>query len=423
MRMSEKTSDQSQIKGGSSPSHGSSEQLAKDPQVNGHESAKEDGDKDLKGNVKETPQGNVHDGQGDWQDKMNEAESGQKVPRGNGAGDSHSNGDPAGLDGADSKVSSACLDHGESPTKTKAVKENVVSHGKASATKGLSNGNSGKTGKSSSEKSLPLEVSTPVEPGFSLETSPRSHRNRHREGRGEGTQKVHSPRGYPPHPPHAQGPQHTHPPAQGPQAPPHQTPPHHHQSDPSASPRGGHSPSGHSPRSTSRGGSPQRENGATGTMSTGAPVPPSSSGAMAGGTGTVPAGTSLSSGSGQQGLTLGPGQHVVHVHVNPGETFSVRVGDQIQHIQGPATVRMVSQNGPPMPMPMQVPPGHIVQQIVDENGILTHVILSPQPPPGMTPAPSISSVGYYVSIAISFFFSRRPSKMLACSNPSDVEVV
>ena len=27
-------------------------------------------------------------------------------------------------------------------------------------------------------------------------------------------------------------------------------------------------------------------------------------------------------------------QHVVLVHVNPGETFSVRVGDQIQHIQG-----------------------------------------------------------------------------------------
>lgn len=29
-------------------------------------------------------------------------------------------------------------------------------------------------------------------------------------------------------------------------------------------------------------------------------------------------------------------QHVVHVHVNPGETFSVRLGDQIQHIQGKA---------------------------------------------------------------------------------------
>ncbi|ELT87402.1 hypothetical protein CAPTEDRAFT_151424 [Capitella teleta] len=47
---------------------------------------------------------------------------------------------------------------------------------------------------------------------------------------------------------------------------------------------------------------------------------------------------------------------------------------------------MVSNNGPPMPMPMQVPPGHMVHQIVDENGILTHVILSPQPP-GMTAPP------------------------------------
>ena len=27
-------------------------------------------------------------------------------------------------------------------------------------------------------------------------------------------------------------------------------------------------------------------------------------------------------------------QHVVHVHINPGETFSVRVGDQLQNIQG-----------------------------------------------------------------------------------------
>lgn len=55
-------------------------------------------------------------------------------------------------------------------------------------------------------------------------------------------------------------------------------------------------------------------------------------------------------------------------------------------ISGPATVRMVSNNGPPIPMPMQVPPGHMVQQIVDENGILTHVILSPQPP-GMMGSP------------------------------------
>lgn len=41
---------------------------------------------------------------------------------------------------------------------------------------------------------------------------------------------------------------------------------------------------------------------------------------------------------------------------------------------------MVSQSGsPPIPMPgIQVPPGHVMQQIVDENGTLRHVILSTQ---------------------------------------------
>ncbi|CAG5117973.1 unnamed protein product, partial [Candidula unifasciata] len=52
---------------------------------------------------------------------------------------------------------------------------------------------------------------------------------------------------------------------------------------------------------------------------------------------------SQSGGSGAQSPGENPGerrgssptgsQHVVHVHVNPGETFSVRLGDQIQHIQ------------------------------------------------------------------------------------------
>lgn len=38
---------------------------------------------------------------------------------------------------------------------------------------------------------------------------------------------------------------------------------------------------------------------------------------------------------------------------------------------------MVSQSGsPPIAMPVQVPAGHIMQQIVDENGTLRHVILS-----------------------------------------------
>ncbi|XP_052268404.1 uncharacterized protein LOC127869783 [Dreissena polymorpha] len=44
---------------------------------------------------------------------------------------------------------------------------------------------------------------------------------------------------------------------------------------------------------------------------------------------------------------------------------------------GPAVVRMLSNNGPPFPMRMQVPP--VVQQIVDESGILSP-FLSPQHP-------------------------------------------
>ncbi|CAL8094173.1 unnamed protein product [Calicophoron daubneyi] len=85
------------------------------------------------------------------------------------------------------------------------------------------------------------------------------------------------------------------------------------------------------------------------------------------------------------------GEYYVMVHVDAGETFSVRVGDQIQHIPGPATVRMVSNSGPPLPMPMQVPPGHLVQQIVDEEGILTHVILSLYPGPTPPPPPPAQS--------------------------------
>lgn len=37
-------------------------------------------------------------------------------------------------------------------------------------------------------------------------------------------------------------------------------------------------------------------------------------------------------------------------------------------------------NSPPIPMPVQVPPGHLMQQIVDENGTLRHVILSTAQP-------------------------------------------
>lgn len=64
-------------------------------------------------------------------------------------------------------------------------------------------------------------------------------------------------------------------------------------------------------------------------------------------------------------------------------------------------MRMVSHNGPPLPMPMQVAPGHMVQQIVDEHGILTHVILSAQPTSMPVGGPSMT-VGYYVCILIFF---------------------
>ncbi|VDL19406.1 unnamed protein product [Hymenolepis diminuta] len=70
-------------------------------------------------------------------------------------------------------------------------------------------------------------------------------------------------------------------------------------------------------------------------------------------------------------------EYYVMVHVEAGATFSIRTGDQEQQIPGPATVRLVVNNGPPLPMSMQVPPGHLVQQIVDEDGILTHLILTP----------------------------------------------
>lgn len=53
-------------------------------------------------------------------------------------------------------------------------------------------------------------------------------------------------------------------------------------------------------------------------------------------------------------------------------------------VLGPATVRMISESGPAFPLPLHLPPGHMVQQVLDENGVVTHVIMSqtgPPPPP------------------------------------------
>ncbi|KAJ6224872.1 hypothetical protein RDWZM_003417 [Blomia tropicalis] len=70
--------------------------------------------------------------------------------------------------------------------------------------------------------------------------------------------------------------------------------------------------------------------------------------------------------------------HFVDLHVNSGESVSIQFFDGNETIlRGPTTIKMISQHSfPPMPMPVQVPPGHMIQQIVDENGTLRHIILS-----------------------------------------------
>jgi len=48
---------------------------------------------------------------------------------------------------------------------------------------------------------------------------------------------------------------------------------------------------------------------------------------------------------------------------------------------------MISENGPAFPLPLHLPPGHMVQQVLDENGVLTHVIMSQPGPPPPPPPP------------------------------------
>ena len=97
--------------------------------------------------------------------------------------------------------------------------------------------------------------------------------------------------------------------------------------------------------------------------------------------------------NGQQGEVNSRGQHTVHFHVHQNEAVSLQLGEQVQLIQGPATVRMISTNGhePPVPLPVQVPPGHFVHQVVDESGVLHHVILSQHPTYGPAPPPANGS--------------------------------
>ncbi|XP_076253735.1 fibronectin type-III domain-containing protein 3A-like isoform X2 [Rhynchophorus ferrugineus] len=91
-----------------------------------------------------------------------------------------------------------------------------------------------------------------------------------------------------------------------------------------------------------------------------------------------------------------PPFHSTYGEFFPGEHYYMPSGHpdicphlHIQSEYGPVTVPMVSTNSsPPIPIPVQVPPGHVVQQIVDENGTLRHVILSPtHHPPNLLTLP------------------------------------
>lgn len=63
------------------------------------------------------------------------------------------------------------------------------------------------------------------------------------------------------------------------------------------------------------------------------------------------------------------GGHDLFVHIHPGDSIALAVGNEIQQIHGPATIRMVSQSMPPTAIPMNVPHGHVVQQLLDSQVI------------------------------------------------------
>ena len=90
---------------------------------------------------------------------------------------------------------------------------------------------------------------------------------------------------------------------------------------------------------------------------------------------------------------------------------------------------MVSTNSnPPMPMPLTVPAGHMVQQILGQDGTLQDVILAldpmappgsgPQPPP--PPPPSVAAAGVPVAttpVSAAPFTAVGPAQGAALPSP------
>lgn len=82
----------------------------------------------------------------------------------------------------------------------------------------------------------------------------------------------------------------------------------------------------------------------------------------------------------------------VFVHVDAGHIFQVQLGDKVRDILGPATVKIVNNDSSqPVPLQLTAPaPGQFVQQIVDENGMLIHLIISSQQPNQILSQPNLS---------------------------------
>jgi hypothetical protein len=72
--------------------------------------------------------------------------------------------------------------------------------------------------------------------------------------------------------------------------------------------------------------------------------------------------------------------NVIFIHVDADNIFQMQIGDEVKKIVGPATIKLVNNNNDTKPVPLQFTttpaPGQSVMQLCDENGVLTHLIIS-----------------------------------------------
>lgn len=87
-------------------------------------------------------------------------------------------------------------------------------------------------------------------------------------------------------------------------------------------------------------------------------VPPTTNGAPA-----APVNSPMSNST---GATSGNANHNAFVHLQPGLKIIMNVKDGNREVQGPATIRMVGMSYL-APLPLDVPPGMVLQQLLDEN--------------------------------------------------------